>query len=198
MYGLEEFLASLIRKMVKIFVLNSSKKNTQSNIGAELKQERLQKTERGANKVMNVSLEGVAIIKHFEGCELKAYRCPANVLTIGYGVTKGVTEGMEITQEEADEMLAGELLEYSEYITNMVEVPLDQNQFDALVSWVYNLGPTNLKESTMLKVLNEGKYDEVPEQIKRWNKADGVVLEGLVKRRASEALLFEDKEWHEV
>ena len=152
-------------------------------------------TEHGANKDMNVSLEGVAIIKHFEGCELKAYRCPANVLTIGYGVTKGVTEGMEITQEEADEMLAGELLEYSEYITNMVEVPLDQNQFDALVSWVYNLGPTNLKESTMLKVLNEGKYDEVPEQIKRWNKADGVVLGGLVKRREAEALLFEDKEW---
>jgi lysozyme len=77
----------------------------------------------------------------------------------------------------------------------MVEVSLEQNQFDSLVSWVYNLGPTNLKESTMLKVLNEGKYDEVPEQIKRWNKADGVVLGGLVKRREAEALLFEDKEW---
>ena len=65
-----------------------------------------------------------------------------------------------------------------------------QNQFDALVSWTYNLGPTNLKQSTMLKVLNESNYDEVPEQIKRWNKASGQVLAGLVKRRAAEAELF--------
>tara|TARA_R110000803_G_scaffold33578_2_gene73439 strand:- start:322 stop:765 length:444 start_codon:yes stop_codon:yes gene_type:complete len=144
---------------------------------------------------MNISKEGLALIKHYEGCELKAYRCPANVLTIGYGVTKGVTEDMEITQQEANEMLAGELIEYTKYIDDMVDVSLNQNQFDALTAWVYNLGPTNLKESTMLKVLNEGKYDEVPEQIKRWNKANGVVLGGLVKRRAAEALMFESKEW---
>ena len=147
---------------------------------------------------MNVSLEGVAIIKHFEGCELKAYRCPANVLTIGYGVTKGVTEGMEITQQEADEMLAGELVEYAGYINEMVDVPLEQNQFDALVSWIYNLGPTNFKNSTLLTVLNQKRYEDAPEQIKRWNKAGGKVLDGLVKRREAEALLFEDKEWHEV
>ena len=163
--------------------------------GAEQRQEKSQKTERGANKTMNISKEGFALIKHYEGCELKAYRCPANVLTIGYGVTKGVTEDMEITQQEANEMLAGELIEYTKYIDDMVDVSLNQNQFDALTAWVYNLGPTNLKESTMLKVLNEGKYDEVPEQIKRWNKANGVVLGGLVKRRAAEALMFESKEW---
>ena len=147
---------------------------------------------------MNISKEGLALIKKFEGCELKAYRCPANVLTIGYGVTKGVTEDMEITQQEADEMLAGELIEYTEYINNMVKVALNQSQFDALTAWIYNLGPTNFKDSTLLRVLNEGRYNEVPQEIKRWNKANGQVLNGLIKRREAEALLFQGKEWHEV
>ena len=147
---------------------------------------------------MNISKEGLALIKKFEGCELKAYRCPANVLTIGYGVTKGVTEDMEITQQEADEMLAGELIEYTEYINNMVKVALNQGQFDALTAWIYNLGPTNFKDSTLLRVLNEGRYNEVPQEIKRWNKANGQVLNGLIKRREAEALLFQGKEWHEV
>ena len=88
--------------------------------------------------------------------------------------------------------------EYEGYVNDMVEVSLEQCQFDALVSWVYNLGPTNLSSSTLLKVLNEGEYDEVPFQIKRWNKAGGKVLEGLTRRREAEALLFQDKEWYEV
>ena len=70
--------------------------------------------------------------------------------------------------------------------------------FDALVSWTYNLGPSNLNASTMLKVLNSGDYDGVPEQIKRWNKAGGKVLEGLIRRREAEALLFQGKKWDEV
>ena len=76
--------------------------------------------------------------------------------------------------------------------------PLKQNEMDALVSWVFNLGPTSLKNSTLLRVLNEGKYHEVPEQIKRWNKVNGKVNEGLVKRRKSEALLFECQDWTNV
>ena len=148
--------------------------------------------------MMNISQEGLALIKKFEGCELKAYRCPANVLTIGYGVTKGVTEDMEITQQEANEMLAGELIEYTEYINNMVKVALNQSQFDALTAWIYNLGPTNFKDSTLLRVLNEGRYNEVPQEIKRWNKANGQVLNGLIKRREAEALLFQSKEWENV
>jgi len=80
----------------------------------------------------------------------------------------------------------------------MINVPLDQNQFDALCSWVFNLGPTNLQSSTLLKVLNEGKYDEVPDQIVRWNKAGGQVLAGLVKRRQAEADLFEGKSWEKI
>ena len=143
---------------------------------------------------MNISKEGIDLIKEFEGCELTAYRCSANVLTIAYGRIKGVKEGDTCTKEQAEEWLHEELTEYESYINDMVEVSLLQNQFDALVSWVYNLGPSNLKSSTLLKVLNAGEYKSVPEQIKRWNKAGGKVLEGLTRRRQAEALLFEGRE----
>lgn len=147
---------------------------------------------------MEISSEGIALIKKFEGCELKAYRCAANVLTIGYGHTKDVTEDMEITQEEAENMLIHELMDYCNYVDMYVEVPLEQHQFDSLVSWTYNLGPTNLKSSTLLKVLNDKDYGGVPAQIKRWNKANGEVKKGLIRRREAEALMFENKEWYEV
>ena len=98
----------------------------------------------------------------------------------------------------AEEMLDKDLLEFEEYVDKLVEVPLDQSQYDALVAWTYNLGPTNLKSSTMLKVLNDSKYDEVPAQMRRWNKSNGEVLTGLVRRREAESLLFQGKEWHEV
>ena len=143
-------------------------------------------------------MEGLALIKKFEGCELKAYQCSAGVWTIGYGHTKDVVEGMEITQEQAEQMLVDELHEYESYINKYVTVALSQNQFDALVSWVYNLGPANLKASTMLKVLNDGKYEDVPYQMKRWNKAGGKVLDGLVRRREAEALLYQGREWYEI
>jgi lysozyme len=147
---------------------------------------------------MNISEEGLSLIKKFEGCELEAYRCSANVLTIGYGHTKGVEENQKITQEEAEEMLASELGEYEDYINDMVECDLEQHQFDALVAWVYNLGPTNLRSSTMLKRLNANDLDDVPAQIRRWNKAGGKVLAGLTRRREAEALMFQNKEWCEV
>ena len=147
---------------------------------------------------MKISAEGLELIKKFEGCELKAYKCPAGVWTIGYGHIKGVKEGMEITKEQAEEMLKEEVVEYENYVNTAVSVPLSQNHFDALVSWVYNLGNGNLTSSTMLKVLNAGDYEGVPAQIKRWNKAGGKVLEGLVRRREAEALLFEGKEWSHV
>jgi len=147
---------------------------------------------------MKISQEGIALIKKFEGCELEAYKCAAGVLTIGYGHTKGVTEGMQITKAQADEMLVEELATYESYVSDAVENQLDQCMFDALVSWTYNLGPTNLLNSTMLKVLNAGEYEEVPAQLKRWNKASDKVLEGLVRRREAEALLFEGKNWTDV
>ena len=147
---------------------------------------------------METSNEGISLIQKFEGCELEAYQCSAGVWTIGYGHTKDVVEGMTITKEQAEQMLVDELHEYENYINQYVTVALSQNQFDALVSWVYNLGPANLKASTMLKVLNSGKYEDVPAQMKRWNKAGGKVLEGLIRRREAEACLFKGMEWFEI
>ncbi len=147
---------------------------------------------------MNISEEGISLIKKFEGCKLEAYQDAVGVWTIGYGHTKNVQEGQVIKQEEAESMLLHELLEYCDYVEKAVEVDLTQNQFDALVSWTYNLGPNNLNRSTMLKVVNANNMGEVPTQIKRWNKAGGKVLDGLVRRRKAEALMFEGKNWAEV
>ena len=139
---------------------------------------------------MKTGSKGIDLIKHFEGCELEAYKCPAGVWTIGYGHIKGVKEGMTITEQQAEEMLKSELNEYEGYINNLVTAELNQNQFDAMVSWVYNLGGGNLSASTLLKVLNAGDYAGVPAQMMRWNKAGGKVLEGLTRRRQAEADLF--------
>ena len=145
-----------------------------------------------------ISEEGISLIKKFEGCELESYQDSVGVWTIGYGHTKGVEKGMTITKDEADRMLIEELVEYEGYINDMVTVNLGQCEFDALVAWVYNLGPTNLKNSTLLKELNAGNYLVVPQEIKRWNKAGGEVLKGLIRRREAEALLFMGKDWYEV
>ena len=139
---------------------------------------------------MKISSNGIDLIKHYEGCETEAYLCPANVWTIGYGHIKGVKEGDVITEQQAHDMLVEELEEYEGYVNTKVTVDLNQDQFDALVSWVYNLGSGNFTGSTLLKVLNSGDYAGVPEQILRWNKANGQVLEGLSRRRESEAELF--------
>ena len=103
------------------------------------------------NNDLKTSQEGISLIKSFEGCELTAYRCSANVPTIGFGHTAGVSDGDTCTQEEAENMLAEALEEFEDYVKNYVESELQQNEFDALVAWTYNLGPANLKESTMLK-----------------------------------------------
>ena len=147
---------------------------------------------------MKISQEGISLIKKFEGCEYNAYKCAADVLTIGYGHTKDVKEGDLVTQQEAENLLTKDLEEFEESVIDAVEMPMSQHQFDALVSWTFNLGPSNLNSSTMLKVLNKGDYEDVPAQIKRWNKAGGKVLEGLTRRREAEALLFEGKEWEHV
>ena len=194
---MEGFWASLIQLMEKIYAKSLLKKNTQLNTGAVQKQVKYWKTELGASN-MQISEKGTSLIKHFEGCRLEAYQDSVGIWTIGYGTIKGVKEGDKINQNEAEHLLQEEMPEYEGYINDMVEVPLEQNQFDALCSWVFNLGPNNLKSSTLLKVLNEGKYDEVPEQVVRWNKAGGEVLEGLKKRREAESLLFQGKEWENV
>ena len=140
---------------------------------------------------MKTGIQGLELIKSFEGLELNAYKCAAGVWTIGYGHTKDVQEGMVISAETANDMLMEELVEYENYVNTLVTVPLNQNQFDALVSWVYNLGSSNFQASTLLKVINAGgQMLAVPAQIMRWNKAGGKVLEGLTRRRQAEADLF--------
>ena len=145
--------------------------------------------------MIQISKTGIELLKHFEGCELKAYQDSVGVWTIGYGHTKGIYEGLEITQSEAEKMLVDELPEYEGYISDKVVPMLQQHEFDALVCWVYNLGPTNLSSSTMLKKLNAGEFKEVPFQMKRWDKAGGQPLLGLTRRRNAEALLFKGEQW---
>jgi len=146
-------------------------------------------------KTMIISTAGVDLLTHFEGLRLEAYQDSVGVWTIGYGHTKGVTPSMKITESQANNLLKTELIEYQNYINGMVNISLDQCQFDALVCWVYNLGPTNLKNSTLLTLLNQGVKFQIPEQIRRWNRAGGKVLKGLVRRRTAEALMFAGRDW---
>ena len=147
---------------------------------------------------MRTGRDGVELIRHFEGCRFDAYLCPAGVWTIGYGHTADVKEGDSIDQEAAEAFLIEDLEKFEQAVTRLVEVPLTQQQFDALVSWTFNLGAGNLAESTLLRKLNNYQYAEVPEQMMRWVRAGGQVLEGLVKRRAAEAALFQNKDWREA
>ena len=139
---------------------------------------------------MKTSEVGVELIKEFEGCKQVAYQDSVGVWTIGYGHTKDVYEGQLAIKKTIERWLQEDLEEFESYVSKLVKVELNQNQFDALVAWTYNLGPTNLKESTMLRKLNYGDYESVPDEMRRWNKAGGEVLNGLVRRRDAEANLF--------
>lgn len=130
------------------------------------------------------------IVKEFEGLRLETYKCPAGVWTIGYGHTRGVIPGDVITEAEAEALLAEDLEDSEDAVRAFVNVELNQNQFDALVSFVYNLGSGNFNSSTLLRKLNNGDYLGAANEFNRWNKAGGVVLSGLVRRRNAEANLF--------
>ena len=139
---------------------------------------------------MNVSENGLDLIKRFEGCRLSAYQDSVGVWTIGYGHTRGVKRGDKITRAQADEFLAQDAAGAASDVERRVKVPLNQNQFDALVSFTFNLGDGNLKSSTLLRRLNEGNYRAAADQFGRWVFAGGVLLDGLVKRREAERQLF--------
>ena len=134
------------------------------------------------------------LIKSFEGFRAIAYICPAGVPTIGYGTTRingsRVKEGMKITSDEAEVFLEQDLKVFEDAINHNVLVEINQNQFDALVSFVYNVGIANFKKSTLLKKLNKGDYEEASNQLLRWTRAGGKVLNGLVRRREAEKELF--------
>lgn len=140
---------------------------------------------------MNISQKGIDLIKKFEGCSLSTYKCPAGILTIGYGHTgSDVHAGQRITQEEAERLLRSDLTIHCNNVSKLVIVPLTQYQFDALVSFEYNIGYGAFKNSTLLKLLNDGKYINASEQFERWKYAGGKVLAGLVRRRQAEKNLF--------
>lgn len=144
---------------------------------------------------MQTSEKGIALIKEFEGCKLTAYQDSVGVWTIGYGWTqpvdgKPIRAGMVIKQETAERLLKTGLVSYESDVSRLVKVRLTQGQFDALVSFTYNLGARSLSTSTLLRKLNVGDYDGSADEFLRWNKAGGKVLNGLTRRREAERALF--------
>ncbi len=136
-------------------------------------------------------LENTQIPHHFEGCKLKSYRCPASVLTIGWGSTGDhVYEGQAITQQQADDLFVKDMQRFVDNLNKVVVVDLTQNQVDSLLSFMYNIGCGNFNSSTLLKKLNKGDYEGASEQFLRWNKGDGKVLTGLTRRRKAEQHYF--------
>ena len=135
----------------------------------------------------HISAQGIDLVKKFEGLRLEAYQCSAGVWTIGYGTTANIRQGMKITRTQAEEYLVRDLLAFEQSINARVKVPLTQNQFDALICFVYNVGVGAFGKSSLLKLLNAGNYEAVPSQLMRWTKAGGKELIGLVKRRFQNA-----------
>lgn len=143
-------------------------------------------------KGRKINAAGMKILKECEGLELKAYKCPAGVWTIGYGCTKGVRPGMSITEAEAEAFLRKELTEFEELVERVLgHIPLNDNQFSALVSITYNCGPKTIEQgSTIRRKLEARDYQGAAEGFLLWNKGGGRVLPGLVKRREMERKLF--------
>jgi len=148
-------------------------------------------------KITKIGTKGLDLIKSFEGLKLKPYLCPANVPTVGYGSTfyendkKVKLTDPSITEQRASELLLDSLKGFERYVDSYCRDDINQNQFDALVSFCYNLGPANLKSSTLLKKANVNPNDPTIEQeFLRWNKAGGRALKGLTKRRQAESDLY--------
>jgi lysozyme len=147
---------------------------------------------RGAQRINSTGLD---LIKSYESCELTAYQDQVGVWTIGYGHTQDVRPGMTITEAQADQFLQADVEEFEAAVAECVQVPLNDNQFSALTSFSFNLGAFSLFESTLLKLLNQGKTLEAANQFPRWNKAGGSPALGLTRRRLSERALFLGKDW---
>lgn len=144
---------------------------------------------------MRISAEGLNLIKRHESLVLKAYKDPVGVWTIGYGHTTAagspvVTSGLQITEKEADSILAQDVRMFETAVKKLVKVPLTQMQFDALVSFSFNLGEGALARSTLLRKLNAGDFTGAADEFPRWVHGQGKVLPGLVTRRAEERALF--------
>lgn len=134
---------------------------------------------------MKLGKAGQDLIKHFEGLRLTAYKCPAGVWTIGWGHTAGVKKGDVITEQQAQKLFESDMVIYENYVNKLVKQQLNQNQFDALVSFCYNCGPANLQ-----KLIKNRTLEQIAETMLLYNKGGGVVLLGLVRRRKMERDLF--------
>lgn len=148
-------------------------------------------------KITNIGANGINLIKHFEGFYGNPYICPAGVPTIGYGTTfwlngsKVTLKDTPITEAHASELLAKTLIQFEQYVDVYCVDSLNQHQFDALVSFCYNLGPVNLKSSTLLKKVNENPVDtSIRDEFMKWVYGGGKILPGLVTRREAEANLY--------
>lgn len=141
-------------------------------------------------KPMTYSERGLDLTRSFEGCRFRAYRDGGGVWTIGYGHTKGVREGQECDMAQAVAWLRQDVQEAVSAVRDAVNVPLTQVQFDALVDFVFNVGAEAFRGSTLLRRLNAGNYAGAADQFERWNKDNGVVVPGLMRRRKAEADLF--------
>lgn len=140
---------------------------------------------------MNCSDKGIVLIQQHEGLRLQAYLDGGGVLTIGYGHTgEDVTPDLLIDEGEATRLLKSDLNGAEQCVDESVEVELKQPQFDALASFVFNIGCKAFRNSTMLKLLNAGSYEAAAQQFARWNKDNGKIVAGLSKRRADETELF--------
>lgn len=142
---------------------------------------------------MKTSSNGRQLIEQFEGLFLKTYNDGTGVLTIGYGHTSSagspkVVPGLQITRDQADQILSSDLARVEAQVANMVKTPLNQNQFDALVSFTFNLGPR--PNSTLIKKINANDFQGAADEFAKWNRAGGKVLLGLTRRRAAERQLF--------
>lgn len=144
----------------------------------------------GIGGQMIIGQKGLDLIKSFEGCKLDAYKDAVGVVTIGYGHTKTAQMGQRITQAQADDLLRSDIATFESAVTAAVAVLINQNQFDALVCFAFNVGAGALRGSTLLKKLNAGDYQGAANEFLKWDKADGKVLAGLTRRRKSERLLF--------
>lgn len=136
------------------------------------------------------SKAGIDLIKKWEGCRTNSYKCPAGVWTIGYGHTATAKPNMLISHQQAEELLREDLSKFEAAVIESVKVPLTQNQFDALVSFAYNVGATAFKRSTLLVRANAKQPYAAAKQFRRWVTANGKELPGLVKRREEEEALF--------
>lgn len=141
---------------------------------------------------LRTSVKGFNLIKQFEGVRLKAYGCPAGYPTIGYGHVIRSSESFEygITTAQAEALLLGDIAHVEAALGRLIQAPLTQNQFDALVSFTFNLGAGALQRSTLRRKINRHHHEEAPNELMRWVFAGGRRLLGLVKRRRAEALLY--------